>query len=259
MKKKMYIPILLAILSLVLCACGGHVHNWKSATCTIPRTCLECGETEGSPLRHQWRDANCSTPKTCTICNEVEGRALGHELEPATYNNPAKCKICRATEGSVKQPGDALSLSDIGALSWASSVYAGDDLGKHSPKNLYDGDLRTNWTEDAPDAGIGEYVVFEFVRTYAFKELQIYTGSHYNEAAFKQNCRPKEIQIIFEEDNTRYVSGTISLDDTYEMQTITFDEYYYADTIVIRINDVYPGTQYEDTVIAEIDFLVYSP
>ena len=74
----------------------------------------------------------------------------------------------------------------------------------------------------------------------------------------KSNIR-KEIQIVFEEDNNRYVSGTISLDDTYEMQTITFDEYYYADTITIRIKDVYLGTQYEDTIIAEINFLAYLP
>ena len=259
MKKKSYILVLLLILAFVFCACGKHEHSWKRATCTSPRTCLECGETEGNPLHHQWRDANCTTPKTCIICNETEGSALGHELEPATYNDPAKCKICGAAEGSPKQPGAALSLSDTVVFAWASSVYSGDNLGKHGPENLYDGDLRTNWTEDAPGTGVDEYIAFEFVRSYAFKELQIYTGSHYNESAFKQNCRPKEIQIIFEEDNNRYVSTTISLDDTYEMQTITFDEYYYADTIAIRIKDVYQGTQYEDTVIAEINFLAYLP
>lgn len=30
-----------------------HTHKWKKATCTKPKTCKECGATEGDPLGHK--------------------------------------------------------------------------------------------------------------------------------------------------------------------------------------------------------------
>ena len=258
------IPILMLIMMLVFSACGAetaateHVHNWERATCTNPRTCTECGKTKGNALEHQWYAATCTSPKTCSICQKTDGYALGHQLSVATYNDPPTCKVCGATEGSAKLPGAVCSMKNMVSKVKASSVYSGDNLGKHGPKNLYDGDLRTNWTENVSGAGIGESVTFTFDQEYAIKELQIYTGSHYNEAVFKQNCRPKTIRISFS-NGSAFSTGTIELDDTYDQQTITFDEYYYADTVTITIEDVYFGTQYQDTVIAELNFVAYLP
>ena len=31
-----------------------HVHKWVEATCTEPKTCSICGETEGFSLGHKW-------------------------------------------------------------------------------------------------------------------------------------------------------------------------------------------------------------
>lgn len=35
----------------MLTGCG-HEHTWSEATCTEPKTCSECGETEGKALGH---------------------------------------------------------------------------------------------------------------------------------------------------------------------------------------------------------------
>jgi len=58
-----------------------HVHKWTDATCTAPKTCSVCGETEGEALGHTWTDATCTAPKTCSVCGETEGEALGHSYE----------------------------------------------------------------------------------------------------------------------------------------------------------------------------------
>jgi len=50
-----------------------HTHTWVDANCSTPRTCSECGETEGAPLSHSWRDANFQEPRTCSVCGETEG------------------------------------------------------------------------------------------------------------------------------------------------------------------------------------------
>ena len=52
-----------------------HVHEWVEATCTAPKTCKTCGETEGEALGHDWKEA----PKTCTRCGATEGEKLPTE------------------------------------------------------------------------------------------------------------------------------------------------------------------------------------
>lgn len=45
-----------------LCACGlGRHHVWTEATCTTPKTCMECGKTEGSvnPNAHSTKSGQC--------------------------------------------------------------------------------------------------------------------------------------------------------------------------------------------------------
>lgn len=51
---------------------------------------------------HEWIEATCTEPKTCEICGETEGKALGHDWMEATYDNPKTCRRCEETEGNVK-------------------------------------------------------------------------------------------------------------------------------------------------------------
>ena len=230
-------------------------HRMADATCTAPMTCSVCGKTEGSTADHIWIDATCETPKECQVCHTKEGSALGHNPTEATYNDPSICSRCQLELGSPKAPASPLNLSDIITSSKASSVYSGDDLGTHSPDNLYDGLLITNWTEDVDGYGINEYVIFYFDDTYAVNSLTIWIGSHYNETKYLQNSRPKTILLTFSDGSTH----RIPLADTYYEQTIPFDRFYYTSSIKITIEDVYPGTKYDDTIIAELDFAAYRP
>ena len=76
-----------------------HVHEWVEATCTAPKTCKTCGETEGEALGHDWKDATCTAPKTCSRCGATEGEALGHDWKEATTEAPKTCTRCGETEG----------------------------------------------------------------------------------------------------------------------------------------------------------------
>lgn len=52
--------------------------EWVPATCSEPKTCAECGATEGEPLGHDWLEATCTLPKRCSRCSETEGFSIGH-------------------------------------------------------------------------------------------------------------------------------------------------------------------------------------
>ncbi len=63
MKKLLSVFTLVAVcISLTACA---HKHTFEAATCTAPKTCTECGETEGEALKHS------TTLGKCLRCGEI--------------------------------------------------------------------------------------------------------------------------------------------------------------------------------------------
>lgn len=100
MKKIVLFAIMLSLV-LALGACGCKHETWVAADCVTPKTCAECGETEGEALGHTWKDADCETPKTCSVCGQSEGAALGHSWAEADCENPKTCNTCKLTEGEA--------------------------------------------------------------------------------------------------------------------------------------------------------------
>ncbi len=98
---------LMLALSMVFALCGcGHEHTWTEATCTEPKTCSECGETEGEPLGHTWIEATCTEPKTCTVCGETEGKPLGHSVEEWVSTKESTCAEKGSKEGTCIRCGE---------------------------------------------------------------------------------------------------------------------------------------------------------
>lgn len=98
MQKK--ILILTAMLLYVLCLSGCQCeHVWVNPDCTTPKTCSDCGETEGDMLGHNWESATCITPKTCSVCMATEGEPIPHSWIPANCVTPETCSVCGTTQG----------------------------------------------------------------------------------------------------------------------------------------------------------------
>lgn len=98
MIKRIIVLCMLVSLMAGLTACS-HEHQWEEATCTAPRTCSACKETEGENLGHTWVDATCTDPETCTRCGETQGEPLPHTWRDANHQQPKTCTVCSATEG----------------------------------------------------------------------------------------------------------------------------------------------------------------
>lgn len=100
MKRKMYVGLLVIVTALILLMAGcGCQHQWLAATCSAPKTCQLCGETEGETLPHTWQEATCSAAKTCTVCAATEGDALPHTWQEATCTVAKTCSVCQTTGG----------------------------------------------------------------------------------------------------------------------------------------------------------------
>ena len=95
-----------------------HEHTWEEATCTSPKICSACGETEGEALGHteqtvEGKDATCTEAgftdgKICTVCNAVtvpqtEIPAKGHTPgEATTCETNQECTVCHAELEAAK-------------------------------------------------------------------------------------------------------------------------------------------------------------
>lgn len=102
-------------------------HDWVEATCTAPKTCATCGETEGEALGHTggiatclaeavcdrcgqsygelgdhaWQGATCDAARHCELCGEDDGEALGHTGGTATCKELAVCDRCGEAYGEL--------------------------------------------------------------------------------------------------------------------------------------------------------------
>ena len=99
MKKLITLTVLVMCVAVLLTGCFCKHETWNDATCETPKTCAECGETEGEPLGHVWLAATCETPKTCEQCGLTNGEAKGHAWVDATTETPKTCTTCQLTEG----------------------------------------------------------------------------------------------------------------------------------------------------------------
>ena len=90
-----------------------HTHDWIEASCEEPKTCADCGDTDGVALLHTWKEANCLHPMTCEKCSEIEGDALGHIWIEATIYDPQTCEVCGITEGDPLPIPDTIMIRDM--------------------------------------------------------------------------------------------------------------------------------------------------
>ena len=99
MRKRDWKRIAIVLAGLLLLGCETpeiptHTHVWLDATCTEPRKCPTCKQTDGEPLGHDFAEATCTEPKTCRRCGLTEGEPLGHDFTEATCTEDAVCTRC---------------------------------------------------------------------------------------------------------------------------------------------------------------------
>ena len=116
------------ILSIVMCSCGCS-HDWIEATCTAPKACSLCGETEGDVIPHEWIAATCTVPKTCFLCNETEGDVIPHEWIAATCTEPKTCFSCKTTEGNANGHSFVEATCTVPATCSVCNIENGEALG----------------------------------------------------------------------------------------------------------------------------------
>ena len=125
-----------------------------------------------------------------------------------------------------------------------------EDGYNHSGTLTTDGDTKTCWAEGVPGLGINENITYYFNGNYKVSGLNIWTGHQKTEELFYKNARPTAIRIIGSDGS----NVVYPLNDAMGMQRVPFNQPITVNSIKLVIEKVAPGTKYEDTCIAEVNF-----
>ena len=76
MKKRMSLIVLVLVFALALTACSCKHENVNEGNCVTDKTCADCGEVLSAAPGHTWTDATTEAPKTCENCGATEGERI---------------------------------------------------------------------------------------------------------------------------------------------------------------------------------------
>lgn len=114
--------------------------------------------------------------------------------------------------------------------------------------NAFDGNLMTSWQEGAKGYGIGQQLTARF-EPCGIYQVTFINGNVLSEDSYYQNGRVKTLTMFAADGEWK-----VEFPDEYNLEGVSFtmDEAFTAGELTFRIDEVYEGTVYEDTCIAEI-------
>lgn len=174
--------------------------------------------------------------------NSVEGDDFEETEDSVTVEDPVTISC---VDGEPNVFDSYMKIPVIAAN--ASSTIQQNDV-NNDAMLLFDGKDDTSWQEGATGYGIGEYVSFSFDITYEVKYIAVKLGNWKNSKYYYGNAKPKTMTFILGD-----FTGQVMFPDEQAKQWVELSEPIYADSMRIVIDEVYPGTSWEDTCISEIE------
>jgi hypothetical protein len=135
----------------------------------------------------------------------------------------------------------------------ASSFLPTDRGGQYQPWMAVDARLDTAWVEGVTGPGIDEWITLTFPDTIEVHSISLDVGYDRDEDIFFANNRVRKVSLAFSTGE----QVELELDDARGMQTIPLvrapGPNIETTFVILVIKDIYPGTEYDDTCLAEIE------
>lgn len=131
----------------------------------------------------------------------------------------------------------------------ASSTLPGEPGVSYAANNLKDRKQSTVWAEgDTEGNGLGTTLAFDLGGTYTVTELHVWNGNWYTYDFWNRHNRVKELVVTFSDGSTEnHILG-----DEMTRQVIKLKKPHSTSSVTLKINQVYRGTTFPDTVLSEV-------
>lgn len=189
-------------------------------------------------------NAQAASGNTAVNMEPVEGEGVRSQTQ-TTQQAPTTAAVLPTSSSpdlSGYQPANVVNAT-------ASSTIAQTKTDNH-PMLLFDGRDDTTWQEGAQGYGISEWVSWNMDRKYNVKYIGFKMGNWVSDYYYYGNARPKTIVLTVGD-----FTGQVTFTNERAVQWVELSNEVPADSMRIQINDVFPGTTWQDTCITEI--LVY--
>ena len=145
------------------------------------------------------------------------------------------------------------------ATASASSAFSSDRWGTYHAWSAVDGQLDSPWAEGASGPGIGEWIQLDFPGTIEVREVGLDVGYDRDDDIFYANNRIKRATFIFSNEE----QVTLDFDDIRGMQMVPLARApgpnIQTTFVRVVIEEVYSGSRYDDTCLAEIEVWGITP
>jgi len=171
--------------------------------------------------------------------------------DPSSVTNEAVEKEETPIPEEEKEEGINPVRPDKSEVTVSASSVSRDTTGTgfdYSPSQVLDQDFSTSWTEDVKDEGKDEWILLEFPSKAKINTLGIVPGYARDTDIYVENNRLKSFELEFS-DGTKINK---ELPDKYGMHFIEFST-IETTFLKLTIKNIYSGSKYNDTCIAEID------
>lgn len=166
-------------------------------------------------------------------------------VETTAEAEPATCTVKRISQVNLSGKVRAGVLRDT--VEASSYLVQSDKAIDNSGWSAFDGDSVTSWQEGVEGNGIGEYIGIRFDREYQVEAITLLLGNHRSDDLYVRNNVPKTLIINLDGQVFQVTFPKEKLE-----QVVEFSRPVPASSIRLTVQDVYPGTEYTDTIIAEV-------
>ena len=183
MKKSLIITICIIMLLFLVSCSNNYDTSLKCSNCgaTVAvdtKFCPQCGESifDGfddnnnvEQCSHIWEVATCTSPKTCSLCGETDGNALGHTTTTGV------CDRCNVRQGWSKNEVQSLIkiydifVADIDSADGVDMTIAWENASSKTIKYIYFSVEAYNAVDDRVSCNVRDYYEFTGELTGPFK------------------------------------------------------------------------------------------
>lgn len=233
---------------------GEPVEGWTGTVCQLPRG----NQFSRSFVRDDGGQYGIGTTDEATREQINDAAWTGARVKvwgtlytgvPATVARHVQVDRLEVLSPAAPEPRYLSPFAEVSA----SSVLPADRYGTYGPYAAVDGSLETAWVEGVPGLGVGEWIQLTFPGTIELHALGFDAGFDRNADLFAKNNRIKRVTVVFSDGE----ETTLDFEDARGVQESAMARAPGSNVettfIKVIIDDVYPGTEYYDTCLAEIE------
>ena len=192
------------------------------------------------------KESDISSAKTSTPTTEASIPTTAAIITTTEAAEPVTFTVASSIPSGLS---GAYAVTVTGASATSTIVQSGYD---NSALCVADGRAETSWQEGVAGSGIGESVSLQYDGTHKIQYMSFQLGNWRDNDYFYGNNRPQTLSLEFTGGPSADAVYTIDFPSDKSVYYLEFSSPVEASAVRLTIKNVYSGTSWDDTCIAEV-------